>query len=118
MDAKSARPDLNNKNINNFAHSFKLQYDVGNLSTSASTYQHNYVNGDTGGGVQKSSQNSLYALTASYRFENGLELIAKKLGGNLITLPTSQPTVVTQSLKMSLAVTALSVTTFLTVIIP
>ena len=75
---KSARPDLNNKNINNFAHSFKLQYDVGNLSTSASTYQHNYVNGDTGGGVQKSSQNSLYALTASYRFENGLELIAEK----------------------------------------
>ena len=72
-DPKSARPDLNKKNIEHYAHSLKLSYDIGALSTSASTYQQKYTN--TNGAE---TDVALYALTANYRFQNGLELIAER----------------------------------------
>ena len=70
---KNARPDLNNKNINSYAHSLKLSYQTGGAYASASTYQTTNHNSDG-----EESDVALYSVYGSYRFENGLELIAEK----------------------------------------
>lgn len=72
---KSARPDLNNKNIEEYAHTLKLSYQTGGLYTSASAYLQEYTN--TNGA---STDLSLYALHAKYEFDNGLRLLAEYAG--------------------------------------
>ena len=69
---KNARPDLQG-NVYNYAHSLKLSYQTGGAYVSASTYQTEYENN-----AQDKSDVGLYSLYSSYRFENGLELIAEK----------------------------------------
>ena len=69
---KSARPDLNNKNIEEYAHSFKLSYQTGGLYTSTSAYLQEYTN--TNGA---STDLLLYNLHAKYEFQNGLRLLGE-----------------------------------------
>ena len=69
---KKARPDLQGR-IYNHAHSLKLSYQSGGAYASASTYQTDYQNN-----VHATSSVGLYSLYGSYRFENGLELVAEK----------------------------------------
>jgi hypothetical protein len=70
---KNARPDLNKKDIHSYAHSLKLSYQTGGAYASASTYQTTHHNSD-----DEQSDVALTSLYGSYRFENGLELIAEK----------------------------------------
>ena len=70
---KNARPDLNNKNINSYAHTLKLSYQTGGAYVSASRYMTTNHNSD-----DEQSDVALTSFYGSYRFENGLELIAEK----------------------------------------
>ncbi|MFL2903895.1 MAG: porin [Limisphaerales bacterium] len=69
---KSARPDLNNKNIEEYAHTIKFSYQTGGLYTSASAYMQEYTNSN-----DASTDVLLYNLHAKYEFENGLRLLAE-----------------------------------------
>jgi hypothetical protein len=70
---KNARPDLNKKDIHSYAHSLKLSYQTGGAYVSASRYMTTHHNSD-----DEQSDVALTSLYGSYRFENGLELIAEK----------------------------------------
>ena len=70
---KNARPDLNNKNINSYAHTLKLSYQTGGAYVSASRYMTTNHNSDN-----EEADVALTSLYGSYRFENGLELIAER----------------------------------------
>jgi hypothetical protein len=70
---KNARPDLNNKNIDSYAHTLKLSYQTGGAYFSASRYMTTNHNSD-----DEQSDVALTSLYSSYRFENGLHLIAEK----------------------------------------
>ena len=69
---KSARPDLNNKNIEEYAHTIKFSYQDGGLYSSASAYMQEYTNSN---GV--ATDVLLYNVHAKYEFENGLRLLAE-----------------------------------------
>ena len=69
---KSARPDLNNKNIEEYAHTIKFSYQNGGLYSSASAYMQEYTN--TNGA---STDLLLYNVHAKYEFESGLRLLAE-----------------------------------------
>jgi len=70
---KNARPDLNNKDIHSYANTLKLSYQTGGAYVSASRYMTTNHNED-----DEQSDVALTSLYGSYRFENGLELIAEK----------------------------------------
>ena len=70
---KNARPDLNNKDIHSYANTLKLSYQTGGAYVSASRYMTTNHNSD-----DEQSDVALTSLYGSYRFENGLELIAEK----------------------------------------
>ena len=70
---KGARPDLNNKDIHSYAHTLKLSYQTGGAYVSASRYMTTNHNND-----DEQSDVALTSLYGSYRFENGLELIAER----------------------------------------
>ena len=69
---KSARPDLNNKNIEEYAHTIKFSYQTGGLYSSASAYMQEYTNSNGA-----STDVLLYNVHAKYEFENGLRLLAE-----------------------------------------
>ena len=69
---KSARPDLNNKNIEEYAHTIKFSYQTGGLYASTSAYMQEYTN--TNGA---STDLLLYNVHAKYEFESGLRLLAE-----------------------------------------
>ena len=69
---KSARPDLNNKNIEEYAHTIKFSYQTGGLYASTSAYMQEYTN--TAGA---STDVLLYNVHAKYEFESGLRLLAE-----------------------------------------
>ena len=70
---KGARPDLNNKDIHSYAHTLKLSYQTGGAYVSASRYMTTNHNND-----DEQSDVALTSLYGSYRFENGIELIAER----------------------------------------